>query len=246
MMAVRVLPTAQEVAVAAADLFDELLRRQPDAVLGLATGSTPLGMYDELIRRHDQEGLSFAEARAFLLDEYVGLPREHPGRYRNVILRQLTDRVGLPAHRVHAPPVESPDLAAACVTYEGKIADAGGVDLQVLGLGTDGHIAFNMPGSEFTSRTRLTTLTEQTVLDNARFFGGDATLVPREAVTQGLATIMQARSIVLIVTGAGKAAALHSLVEGPLSEQMPASVLRDHPRTTVLVDQVAVQLLSLR
>lgn len=239
MIDVRVFDTAEGVAVAAADAVVALVRRKPDTVLGLATGSTPLGTYDQLAERRRREGISFTRVRGFLLDEYVGLAPDHPERYRNVILRDLAARVGMPVENLRAPRVDEPDLAAACAEYEAEIARAGGVDLQILGLGTDGHIAFNMPGSELDSRTRLTTLTDQTVRDNARFFDGDEGQVPREVLTQGLATIMEAREILLLVTGERKAAALAELLEGTVTPERPGSVLHAHPRTTVLADRAA-------
>lgn len=241
-MDVRVLDTPGDVARAAADAFEAVVRCTPEALLGLATGSTPLALYDELARRHASEGLYFARAQGVLLDEYVGLPAGHPERYRNVILREFADRVGMPAANVHSPEVDAVDLAAACEAYEDEIDRLGPVALQVLGLGSDGHIAFNMPGSLAGSRTRRTALTEQTVQDNARFFDGDADRVPREAVTQGLATILRSEGIVLLVTGHRKAEALDALLSGPATEAMPATVLRTHAGTTVLVDRAAAGL----
>lgn len=243
MMDVQVLDTPRDVAVAAADAVEALVRAQPEAVLGLATGSTPLGTYDELAERHAEDDLSFARARGFLLDEYIGLPPDHPERYRNVIVRELAARVGMPQENVRAPHVDEADLDEACAEYERELAQVGGVDLQILGLGSDGHIAFNMPGSDVASRTRVTTLTEQTVLDNARFFDGDPARVPRQVVTQGLATIMTARRILLLVTGERKAPAVRDLLEGPVGEAVPATALHAHPRTTVLMDREAASLL---
>ena len=174
-----VIAPAERLAVLAADAVDALVRRVPDAVLGLATGSSPLRVYDELARRHVQEGLSFAGVRAFMLDEYVGLPAEHPQRYRNVIEAEIASRVDFAEGAVAGPDGNAGDLVAACAAYEESIAGAGGVDLQILGIGTDGHIAFNEPGSSLASRTRIKTLTAQTREDNARFFDGDVEQVPR-------------------------------------------------------------------
>lgn len=241
-MQVRVLPDARAVAVAAADLVEETVRRHPAAVLGLATGSTPLGLYDELVRRH-AAGLDLSRTRCFLLDEYVGLPADHPERYRAVIARELTDRVGIPPAQVHAPPADAGDLPAACRAYEAAMATAGGVDLQVLGLGVDGHIAFNMPGSDPAAGTRLVELSEQTLRDNARFFGGDVAAVPRRAVSQGLETITRARRLLLLATGPEKARAARDAVVGPWSPQVPSSALRSHPATVVLADAAAGALL---
>lgn len=240
-----VIAPGAELARLAADAVERLLAARPQAVLGLATGSSPLSVYDELARRHAQEGLSFARARAFLLDEYVGLPADHPERYRNVIDAALVARVDLAPDAVAGPDGLADDLPAACAAYERAIADAGGVDLQLLGIGTDGHVAFNEPGSSLASRTRIKTLTRQTREDNARFFGGDADAVPTHCLTQGLATISSARHLVLLAQGRGKAEAVHQLVEGPVSALWPATVLQLHPHVTVLVDDAAAGRLQL-
>jgi glucosamine-6-phosphate deaminase len=233
-----------ELARLAADAVEGLLRATPEAVLGLATGSSPLAVYDELVRRH-KEGLSFARARAFMLDEYVGLPADHPERYRNVINKEFASRVDFAPGAVQGPDGLATDLPAACAAYEQAIADAGGVDLQILGIGTDGHIAFNEPGSSLASRTRIKTLTKQTREDNARFFGGSVDDVPRHCLTQGLATIMSARHLVLLASGRAKAEAVHQLVEGPISAMWPATIMQLHPHATVLVDDAAASRLQL-
>lgn len=229
---------AAELAALAADSIQHLLGRVSTPVLGLATGSSPLPVYAELVRRHREEGLSFAHARAFLLDEYVGLPAGHPQSYRAVIRRELTDRIDLPADQVSGPDGGALDLAVAAADYERSIAAAGGVDVQILGIGTDGHLAFNEPSSSLASRTRIKTLTEQTRRDNARFFDR-LDDVPRHVLTQGLGTILDARHLVLIATGAGKAAAVAAMVEGPVSAFCPASVLQLHPHVSVLLDDEA-------
>jgi glucosamine-6-phosphate deaminase len=244
-MEVVILPSAAEVARVAADAVGELLRRRPQAVLGLATGSSPLGLYDELARRCAEGTLSFAGVRAFLLDEYVGLPEDHPQRYRLVIERELVARVDFPRGAVRGPEATGSSIPEACAAYEQAIAEAGGVDLQILGIGSDGHIGFNEPGSSLSSRTRLKTLTEQTRRDNARFFGDDADAVPRHVITQGLGTIRDARHLVLLASGAAKAEAVHQLVEGPVSALWPASVLQLHPHASVLVDEAAAGRLQL-
>ncbi|QEW00891.1 glucosamine-6-phosphate deaminase [Microbacterium caowuchunii] len=228
-----------------ADDIAALVARVPDAVLGLATGSSPLRIYDSVARRVDAGTLSLARARAFTLDEYVGLPAGHPAAYRTVIDADFVSRVDLPADAVQGPDGTAADLAAACAAYEAAIRDAGGVDLQILGIGTDGHIAFNEPGSSLSSRTRVKTLTEQTRRDNARFFDGDLESVPRHCLTQGLGTIMEARHIVLVATGAGKAQAVHHLVEGAVSALWPATILQHHPRVSVLIDEAAASRLQL-
>jgi glucosamine-6-phosphate deaminase len=240
-----VIAPAGELARLAADAVEGLLRAEPGTVLGLATGSSPLAVYDELARRHAQEGLSFARARAFMLDEYVGLGADHPERYRNVIEKQFAARVDLAPGAVQGPDGLAADLPAACAAYEAAITDAGGVDLQLLGIGTDGHIAFNEPGSSLASRTRIKTLTKQTREDNARFFGGSVEQVPRHCLTQGLATIMSARHLVLLASGRAKAEAVHQLVEGPISAMWPATIMQTHPHATVLVDDAAASRLQL-
>ncbi len=239
-----VLPLASEAEVAAlaADTIEALVRARPAAVLGLATGSSPLATYAELVARHRcGSGPSYDEVRAFLLDEYVGLPPGHPQSYRATIARELTDDLGLPADRVHGP--DPTDVPTAGAAYELQLAEAGGVDLQVLGIGVDGHLAFNEPGSSLSSTTRIKTLTEQTRRDNARFFGSPDE-VPRHVLTQGLGTILRARHLLLIATGAGKAAAVAAAVEGPLSASCPASVLQLHPHATVLLDPGAASRLE--
>ena len=225
----------------AADTIQALLERKPDAVLGLATGSSPLPVYDELA---DRSGLDFSRASAFALDEYVGLPEGHPESYREVIRRGFTSRVNIRPENVHTPNGSATDIPAACAAYEEAIAAAGGIDLQLLGVGTDGHLAFNEPGSSLASRTRIKSLTGQTRRDNARFFTG-LPEVPHHVITQGLGTIMEARHVVLLATGARKAQAVQDLVEGPVSAICPASVLQFHPHATVLLDEAAASALKL-
>ena len=240
-----VIATPEELAGLAADAIEQLLAAKPTAVLGLATGSSPLGIYDELVRRREAGRLSFAQARAFTLDEYVGLPADHPESYRNVIDREIVSRVDFAPGAVQSPDGLATDVRAACARYEAAIVEAGGVDLQILGIGSDGHVGFNEPGSSLASRTRIKTLTEQTRGDNARFFGGDIDLVPRHCLTQGLATIMAARHIVLVATGYAKAEAIHHLVEGPVSAMWPGTILQHHPHVSVLVDPSAAGRLQL-
>jgi glucosamine-6-phosphate deaminase len=235
-----------EVATLAADTIEAAVRTRPDVVLGLATGSTPLPTYRELIRRHRAgSGPSYEQVRCFTLDEYVGLPPGHPESYRATIARELTDLLGIPAERVHGPDPSEAGLTTAGDRYEAELAAAGGVDLQVLGIGSDGHLAFNEPGSSLGSLTRIKTLTEQTRQDNARFFGS-IDEVPRHVLTQGLGTILRARHLLLLATGAGKAEALAAAVEGPLSASCPASVLQLHPHVSVLADAAAAAGLARR
>jgi glucosamine-6-phosphate deaminase len=231
------LDSADAVAALAADTIERLVRRHRRPVLGLATGSSPLPTYRELIRRFEAGSApSYAEVRCVLLDEYVGLPPGHPQGYRATIARELTDDLGIPEARVHGPDPGDPEHAGAA--YESLLRDLGGVDLQVLGIGVDGHLAFNEPGSSLGSRTRVKTLAGQTRADNARFFGSPDE-VPRHVLTQGLGTILDAGHLLLIATGPAKAQAVAAAVEGPLSASCPASVLQLHAHATVLLDPPA-------
>lgn len=243
-MEVVILHDPAAIAAVAADAIEDLVRRKPHAVLGLATGSSPLGVYDELARRHHTGSLSFAGVHGFALDEYVGLPVGHPESYREVIRREFTNRIDILPDNVHGPDGAADDIPAACAAFEETIREAGGVDLQLLGVGTDGHIGFNEPGSSLASRTRIKSLIDQTRKDNARFFDS-IDEVPHHVVTQGLGTIMDARHVVLIATGAQKARAVRDFVEGPVAAICAASVLQLHPHTTVLIDEAAASGLKL-
>lgn len=244
-MEVVILQDAAEIGRVAADTIESLLTSKPDAVLGLATGSSPLAIYDELATRCARGQVSFKSARGFTLDEYVGLPPDHPERYRNVIDTVFVSRVDFAPGAVSGPDGLATDIPAACAEYERAIHAAGGIDLQILGIGTDGHIGFNEPGSSLASRTRIKTLTRQTRMDNARFFGDDLDAVPTHCLTQGLGTIMAARHLVLVATGGNKAEAIHHLVEGPVSAMWPATIMQHHPHATVLIDDAAARRLQL-
>jgi len=215
-----------------------LVAARPAAVLGLATGSSPLTVYADLARRCAAGTLTLAGARAFLLDEYVGLPPGAPESYRAFIRAHFEAGVDIPPDAVQGPDVTAADLTAACARYEAAIAEAGGVDLQLLGIGTDGHIGFNEPGSSLASRTRIKTLTDRTRQDNARFFRSPAE-VPRHVVTQGVGTILEARHLVLLAYGGAKADAVARAVEGPVTAMVPGSALQLHPHATVVVDSAA-------
>ncbi|MBB3748953.1 glucosamine-6-phosphate deaminase [Mycolicibacterium sp. BK634] len=244
-MEVIILEDAQQIGTIAADAIEALLTRKPAAVLGLATGSSPLSIYDELAARYQAGRLSFNAARGFTLDEYVGLPADHPERYRNVIDTAFVSRVDFAPGAVAGPDGLAADIPAACAGYEQAIEQAGGVDVQILGIGTDGHIGFNEPGSSLASRTRIKTLTRQTRIDNSRFFDGDVDRVPTHCLTQGLGTIMAARHVILVAVGRTKAEAVHQLVEGPVSAMWPATILQHHPHATVLLDGGAARRLQL-
>jgi glucosamine-6-phosphate deaminase len=244
-MEIVILPDSEAIGGLGADAIGKLLQRKPHAVLGLATGSSPLAIYNELTTRCSGGSVSFATATGFTLDEYVGLPADHPESYRNVIDKDFVSRVDFAPGAVQGPNGLADDIPAACAAYELAIAAAGGIDLQILGIGTDGHIGFNEPGSSLASRTRIKTLTRQTRIDNARFFDGDLNAVPTHCLTQGLATIMSARHVVLVAIGTGKAEAVHQMVEGAVSALWPASILQHHPHVTVLLDGAAASRLQL-
>ena len=235
-MQIIIRETAGEVATAAADVLVDHVRR--GATLGLATGSTPVATYKELIRRHRDGDISFAGCRAFLLDEYIGLPPEHEQSYHRTIRREFTDHVDIDDAEVASPDGMAADPYAAADAYEQAIIAAGGIDVQLLGVGTNGHIGFNEPGTALTMPTHVDTLHPQTIADNARFFDSAAD-VPVHVLTQGLGTIQRAGHLVLLATGRHKAAAVASLAEGPLTTMCPASVLQLHTNVTVIVDEDA-------
>ncbi len=223
----------------AGEAIVKLLAKKPSLVLGLATGSTPLPVYDYLVQRYEIGAANFAEARGFALDEYVGLPQGHPESYRAVLDREIVGRVNFAPDAVTTPDGWAQDPEAACLAYDDAIASAGGVDLQILGVGTDGHIGFNEPTSSLASPTRIKTLTNQTREDNARFFDDDISQVPRHVLTQGIGTIRRADHLLLLAWGANKAAAVAATVEGPVSSMVPSSALQLHPHATIVVDEPA-------
>ena len=243
-MEIIILPTPDDVARMAADAIEEQVRRGP-SVLGLATGSTPLATYRELIDRHRNGGLSFAGAQAFLLDEYVGLPAGHPQSYHSVIRDEFTASVDFGAGAVHGLDGMAPDPEAEAAAYEARIAAAGGVDIQILGIGTDGHVGFNEPMSSLASRTRIKTLTRQTRQDNARFFDAPED-VPDHVLTQGLGTIREARHLLLLAMGEAKAEAVAAAGDGPGGAACPAAAHPRHPLVSVRVDAAAASRLAHR
>ena len=236
---------AEAVTKRAAQFVANLVRRKPTCVLGLATGSTPLGLYQELIRMHRDEGLDFSRVVTFNLDEYVGLSGAHPQSYRHFMQKNLFDQINVDIRNTHVPDGRALDFESYCQQYEKMIADEGGIDLQILGIGTDGHIAFNEPGSSLGSRTRLKTLTAETVRDNARFFGSEQE-VPRLAITMGVGTILESRQCLLLATGDHKARAIRGTVEGPVTAQVTASALQLHRDVVAIIDEDAARLLERR
>ncbi len=244
-MKIAILPDNEAIGKVGADILASTLKEKPDAVIGLATGSSPLPFYRELIERYKAGEISFAQCKAFTLDEYIGLEPNHPESYVQFIHREFVDHVDFAEGAVKTPNAQTDDLNGAAADYDAAIKDAGGVDFQVLGIGSDGHIAFNEPGDSLASRTHVVFLHDQTRRDNARFFDDDINQVPKEAISQGLGTIQEARKIVLFVQGKGKARAVREMVEGGISARWPASVLQLHPNVYVLADEDAASELEL-
>lgn len=236
---------ADAVSKRAAGFVASLIRRKPDCVLGLATGGTPRGTYKELIRMHQEEGLDFSQVMSFNLDEYVGLDPEHEQSYRYFMQENLFNHINIAPEKTHVPDGRVADLEAYCRQYEQMIKDAGGIDLQLLGVGRDGHIAFNEPGSSLGSRTRLKTLTGETITDNARFFGSEDK-VPRLAITMGVGTILESRQCLLLALGRSKAQAVQGAIEGPVTAQVTASALQLHQDVIAVVDEKAAAWLTRR
>lgn len=236
-----IVPGPAEGGAVVADEIVRLVRANPEAVLGLATGSTPLPVYEALRTRLADVDVS--RVRGFALDEYVGLDPAHAESYRSVIAREVVEPLGLDPARIRVPDGSLDGIEHAGEDYERAIEEAGGVELQILGIGTDGHIGFNEPGSSFASLTRVKTLTEQTRADNARFFDSIDD-VPRHCITQGLGTIMRARHLVLLAFGEGKAEAVAGAVEGPVTASLPGSAIQLHPHATVIVDEAAASRLA--
>jgi len=215
---------------------------KPGKVLGLATGSTPIGLYQRMVKDHEENGTSYKEIKTFNLDEYVGLPISHPESYYAFMHRNLFDHIDIPEENTHVPSGLGEDLEAQAAAYDAMIAKDP-VDIQLLGIGSDGHIAFNEPGPAFDSPTHVTDLAESTIKDNCRFFDNDISKVPTQAVTQGIGTIMKAKNILLIATGANKAQAVKDMINGPVDETCPASILQKHDNVTIIVDEAAASLL---
>ena len=243
-MRVVILPDAESVSLRAADIVCKIISLFPDATLGLATGSTPMGTYQELIRRYQAGRISFAEVKTFNLDEYVGIPQQHGQSYWTYMHNHLFQHIDIDPQNCHVPCGDCDDLWEECSKYEDLIEQAEGIDLQLLGIGSDGHIGFNEPGSSLASFTRVKALTERTRRDNARFFGDDINQVPRTAITMGVGTILEAHHIVILATGDKKAAAARDFIEGPISSMVPASILQNHPKVTALLDEAAASLLQ--
>jgi len=237
-MRVLVTPDYPALGQTAADLFIKALRTRPNFRVGLPTGSSPLGMYEELVRRYHDEHLDFSQIRTFNLDEYIGLPNNHPQSYHTYMRQHLFDHVNASPEHTHIPD-GSPqvDPWAESQRYENAIRADGGIDLLIVGIAANGHIAFNEPGSAFDSRTRVVDLAAETIENARQYFGSEP--VPQRAITMGIATILDARRILLLASGAGKADAVERALHGPVSESVPASALQLHSHVVVVLDEAA-------
>jgi glucosamine-6-phosphate deaminase len=234
----------EDMSRAAAKAVAKLLNSKPNAVLGLATGSTPQGVYKELVRMHKNEGLDFSQVTTFNLDEYVGLTKDHPQSYHYFMHESLFKHINIAPQNVYIPSGTTDNYVAFCTWYEKRIRECGGIDFQILGIGSDGHIAFNEPGSSLGSRTRIKTLAKQTIDDNARFFAS-AKDVPIYAITMGVGTILEARKIILLANGKKKAAAVTAAIEGPVTSMVTASALQLHPDVKCCLDRAAAAKLKM-
>lgn len=237
-MLVIVKTNYEKLSIEAAKVIADRLKKKPNLVLGLATGSTPLGLYKELIRMYKYEGLDFSKVTTFNLDEYVGLPPSHDQSYHYFMQKNFFDNVNIDPRYIHVPQGMAKDVTQFCDWYEDRIKSFGGIDIQILGIGANGHIAFNEPGSSLGSRTRIKTLTPATRDDNKRFFKSDEE-VPKYAITMGVGTIMDSRELLLVASGNSKSTAIKSAVEGPLTAMCPASIIQMHKEAFVLVDKEA-------
>lgn len=243
MIHVRVIKTKdpEEMGKLAADQFEAMIQTKPACVIGLATGSTPLPLYRELIKREKEGKIDFSRVRSANLDEYKGLAPDHPQSYRKFMQENLFDHISIKAENTIVPDGLAEDAQVMCEAYEKQIEDWGGIDLQLLGIGHDGHIGFNEPGDVFPVMTHQETLTEMTIDANKRFFDSIDD-VPRYAYTMGIGTIMSAKNIVMVVTGADKREILHKTFWGPVTPQVPSSILQFHPNVTLICDEAAYPL----
>lgn len=243
-MEVLIRESAQEGCLLGARIVANKIRRKPDAVLGLATGRTPLRLYEELIRLHREEDLDFSQVTTFNLDEYIGLPDGHEQSYRYFMDENLFRHINIDHSRTHVPNGNAADIHQECRDYEEKIKAAGGIDLQLLGLGRNGHIGFNEPTGSLVTRTWIKILSEQTIKDNSEVFGS-LEAIPRHAITVGVGTILEARHCLLLAFGPAKTRAVARTIEGPLAAICPASALQMHSRVTVILDEASAAGLEL-
>ena len=243
-MRVVILPNEKEASSFAAEFIENFIAQKENLVLGLATGSSVLLTYKELIKKHASNGLSFKKVTTFNLDEYIGLKPGHSQSYRHYMNHKLFNHIDIDKKNTYIPECFNEDYELCCANYESKIKSTGGIDLQLLGIGANGHIGFNEPTSSLRSRTRVKTLTENTIKNNARFFN-DNELQPSIAVTMGIGTIMDAESILLIGLGKHKSKSVADLIEGPISAFCPGSVLQNHQNVVIVLDSLAASDLKL-
>lgn len=244
-MEVIISRTPEEMARAAAREVADVINAKPNAVLGMPTGTTPLGLYQELVKMYKRHELDFSQVTTFNLDEYVGLPISHPQSYHYFMHENFFKHVNIPPQNIHIPSGTTNNYRAFCEWYEQRIRECGGIDLQILGIGSDGHIGFNEPTSSLSSRTRLKTLAEPTIRDNSRFFKRKED-VPIYAITMGVGTILEARRCMLLACGKNKADAIAAAIEGPVTSMITASALQLHPSTRVYLDEEAASKLKMR
>lgn len=240
-MDLKVFEGYAQLSAAAAQMVAEQIRKKPEAVLGFATGATPIGLYRELVRMHREEGLSFARVTTFNLDEYYGLGPNDPRSYRRFMQDHLFGHIDLDPVRIHLPDGLAPDVEAECERYERAIEEAGGIDLQILGIGRNGHIGFNEPGTSLGTTTQVVDLTDETVAVNSRLAQAE---LPQRAISMGIKSIMRSRMIVLLASGPEKAQIVAEALEGPVTQDIPASILQLHPNLTVMLDRTAASCLS--
>lgn len=230
----------EEMSIKAGSLIVEKVRSNPEMILGLATGSTPLGLYKYLIKDHNDNGTTYKNIKTANLDEYIGIPANNHNSYHAFMMKNFFNHIDIDKDHTLIPNGGADDLEEECTRYEKKISALGGIDLQILGIGENGHIGFNEPGTSFQSRTHIVTLAENTRQANARFFNSMHE-VPKQAITMGISTIMDSREIFLLASGDRKAEAIKRLVTGDVSEEFPASVLKQHQNVTILADDAALK-----
>jgi glucosamine-6-phosphate deaminase len=243
-MEIIIQPDSQKGSLVAARIVARLIRGKPHSVIGFATGNTPLQLYKNLVRMHREEGLDFSGVTTFNLDEYVGIPPTHPSSFHSYMWAHLFSQINIPRDRIHIPDGMTADIPAVCRNYEEAIKSSGGIDVQILGIGTNGHLGFNEPTSSLASRTRIKTLTEQSRLDTAAAFGGQEN-VPSHVITMGLGTILDSRMCLLLAFGKKKARAVALTAEGPLTAMVPSTVLQLHPRAVLILDKDAASELKM-
>ena len=242
-MKILIKKTYEELSKEAAKIIEEAIQAKPNLALGLATGSTPLGCYQELIQMHKAEKLDFSKVFIFNLDEYLGLPADHPQSYNYFMYENLLNYININRENFYIPDGMTKNIEKFCQEYEEKIQKAGGIDLQLLGIGRDGHVGFNEPGTPFDSRTQLVRLDESTIRDNSRFFERKED-VPKFAITMGVQTIFEVKKILLLASGENKADVVAKFIEEPITPQVTASILQKHPNTTVILDEAAASKLK--